>query len=91
LEPVLTDQIVPRERHNWGNDNLDGEAIGGAMEDRDSFYYRAIRTKLGDAPRAQYDILPDTPTKALFELYQLEQVSGNAGPETRPSGRAKNT
>jgi hypothetical protein len=52
------------------------------MEDRDSFYYRAIRTKQGDAPRAQYDLKeppPDTPTKALFELYQLERIAGNAG------------
>jgi hypothetical protein len=51
------------------------------MDDRDSFYYRAIRTKLGDAPRAQYDLLPDTPTKALFELYQLERAAGNARPD----------
>jgi hypothetical protein len=64
--------------------------MGGAMEDRDSFYYRAIRTKVGDAPRAQYDLLPDTPTKALFELYHLEHVAGSAGPDPRPSGRAKN-
>jgi hypothetical protein len=52
-----------------------------AMDDRDSFYCRAIRTKLGDAPRAQYDLLPDTPTKALFELYQLERAAGNACPD----------
>jgi hypothetical protein len=61
------------------------------MEDRDSFYYRAIRTNLGDARRAQYDVLPDTPTKALFELYQLERVAGNAGRHPGPSGRAENT
>ena len=48
------------------------------MEDRDSFYYRAIRTKPGDAQRPQYDPkepLPDTPTKALFELYQQESIA----------------
>jgi hypothetical protein len=64
------------------------------MQDRDSFYYRAIRTKLGDAARTQYDLnepLPDTPTKALFELYKLERVAGNAGRDQRPSGRAQNT
>ena len=51
------------------------------MDDRDSFYYRAIRTKLGDAPRAQTDLLPDTPTKALFELYQLERAAGKGSPD----------
>jgi hypothetical protein len=65
--------------------------MGGAVEDRDSFYYRAIRTKPGDASRAQYNLLQDTPTKALFELYHLERVGGNADPDTGPSGRAKNT
>jgi hypothetical protein len=61
----------------------------GAVEDRDS--YRAIRTKLGDASRAQYDLLPDTPTKALFEPYQMERVGRNAGSNPRPPGAAKNT
>jgi hypothetical protein len=64
------------------------EAVGGAMQDRDSFYYRAIRTKLGDAPRTHYDLddpLPQTPTKALFELYEQERVaaSGSENPRTR--------
>jgi hypothetical protein len=86
---VPGNQIVPRERHGWGNHVSDVEATGGAMEDRDSFYYRAIRTKLGDASRAQYDLLPDTPTKALFELYQMERVGRNAGSDPRPPGGAK--
>jgi hypothetical protein len=54
--------------------------------DRDSFYDRAIRTKLGDVPRAHYDPkepLPETPAKALFELYERESVAasgiGSAG------------
>jgi hypothetical protein len=61
------------------------EAVGGAMQDRDSFYYRAIRTKLGDAPRTHYDLddpLPQTPTKALFELYEQERVAAS-GSENR--------
>jgi hypothetical protein len=29
--------------------------LGGAMQDRDSFYHRAIRTKLGEAMRAQQE------------------------------------
>jgi hypothetical protein len=45
------------------------------MQDRDSFYYRAIRTKLGDALRAQYDLkqpLPEPLAKTLFELDRQE-------------------
>jgi hypothetical protein len=41
------------------------------MQDRDSFYYREIRTKIGDALRAQYDVkepLPEPLTKILLEL-----------------------
>ena len=41
------------------------------MQDRDSFYYRAIRTKIGDALRAQYDVkepLPEPFAKILLEL-----------------------
>jgi hypothetical protein len=56
------------------------------MQDLDSFYYRAIRTKLGDAARMQYDLkepLPDAPIKALFKLYEQERVgargTGNGG------------
>jgi hypothetical protein len=30
------------------------------MQDRDSFYHRAMRTKIGDARRAQHDPLPAT-------------------------------
>jgi hypothetical protein len=56
------------------------------MQDRDSFYYRAIRTKLGDAPRTLYDLddpLPQTPTKALFELYEQERVAANGSENPR--------
>ena len=45
------------------------------MHDRDSFYYRAIRTKLGDALKAQYDLkqpLPEPLAKALLELDRQE-------------------
>jgi hypothetical protein len=41
------------------------------MQDRDSFYYRAIRTKIGDALRAQYDVkepLPEPLAKILLEF-----------------------
>jgi hypothetical protein len=37
------------------NDGFTREAIGGVMQDRDSFYCRAIRTRLGDAQRAQQE------------------------------------
>jgi hypothetical protein len=41
------------------------------MQNRNSFYYLAIRTKIGDALRAQYDLnepLPETLITALSEL-----------------------
>jgi hypothetical protein len=43
------------------------------MHDRDSFYRRAIRTKIGDALRAKYDLsepLSEPLTKALLKLDQ---------------------
>jgi hypothetical protein len=50
--------------------------MAGAMQDRDSFYYRAIRTKLGDAQGDDpKEPLPETPTKALFELFQHEKIA----------------
>jgi hypothetical protein len=42
---------------------------------KDSFYYRAIRTKIGAALRAQYDLtepLPDRLAELLGELEQRE-------------------
>jgi hypothetical protein len=47
--------------------------MGMLMQDRDSFYYRAIRTKLGDTLKAQYDLkqpLPEPLTRALLKLDQ---------------------
>jgi hypothetical protein len=67
------------------------EAVGGAMQDRDSFYYRAIRTKLGDVARTQYDLkepLPETPTKELFELYEKERVAAGATGNPWTRGRS---
>jgi hypothetical protein len=52
-------------------DRREGAPGGAAMQDRDSFYYRAIRTKIGDALRAQYDVkepLPEPLAKILLEL-----------------------
>jgi hypothetical protein len=60
------------------NHGFTREAMGGVMQDRDSFYNRAIRTKLGVAPRDdQKEPLPDPSTKALFELYQQEKVAAD--------------
>jgi hypothetical protein len=42
------------------------------MHNRDSFYYRAIRTKLGDALRAQYDLSEPLPEA----LQNLDQPKG---------------
>jgi len=66
------------------------ETMGGNMQDRDSFYFRAIRTRLGDAARTQYDPkepLPETPTKALFELYEQERAAASGTRALRPRGR----
>jgi hypothetical protein len=64
--------------------------MGGVMQDLDSFYYRAIRTKLGDAANIQYnqkEPLTDAPIKTLFELYEQERVAvsgiGNPGARSR--------
>jgi hypothetical protein len=67
------------------------EPMGGAMQDLDSFYYRVIRTKLADAPRTQHDPkgpLPETPTKALFQLYEQERDAASETGNLRPRGRA---
>jgi len=51
------------------------------MQDRDSFYYRAIRTKRGDALKALYDLkqpLPEPLAKTLFELDRQEGVAVRA-------------
>jgi hypothetical protein len=41
------------------------------MEDRDSFYYRAIRTKLGSAFRAQHNL-----NAPLSEPLKLDEAKG---------------
>jgi hypothetical protein len=46
------------------------------MHDRDSFYYRAIRTKLGDALRAQYDLSKPLPQPLTEALLNLDQPKG---------------
>jgi hypothetical protein len=48
------------------------------MQDQDSFYYRAIRTKLGNALKAQYDLkqpLPEPLAKGLLEIDRQEGVA----------------
>jgi hypothetical protein len=46
------------------------------MHDRDSFYYRAIRTKLGDTLRAQYDLSEPLPQPLTEALLKLDQPKG---------------
>jgi hypothetical protein len=61
------------------------------MQDRDSFYYRAIRTKRGDALKAQYDLkqpLPEPLAKTLFELDRQEGTVVRA-PRTLDQSRQK--
>jgi hypothetical protein len=48
------------------------------MQHQDSFYYLAIRTKLGDALRAKYHLnepLPKRFIKTFLELDQREEVA----------------
>jgi hypothetical protein len=53
------------------------------MYDRDSFYYRAIRTKIGDALRAQYDLslpLPNTSLALQLDEKPREKTPRAPGP-----------
>jgi hypothetical protein len=44
------------------------------MQDRDSFYHRAIRTKVGEAPRAQQeDVTTDAKEPKGLDLNDPEQ------------------
>jgi hypothetical protein len=54
-------------------EGLDAEARGdAAMQDRDSFYSRAIRTKIGDALRARYGLQESLPEPLATILLQLD-------------------
>jgi hypothetical protein len=46
------------------------------MHDRDSFYYCAIRTKLGDTLRAQYNLSEPLPQPLTEALLKLDQPKG---------------
>jgi hypothetical protein len=55
------------------------------MQDRDSFYYRAIRTKLSGASRAQHDLNDPRPgilRKPLSELGRQEGIA-TSGKESK--------
>jgi hypothetical protein len=63
---------------------------------RDSFYYRAIRTRIGAALRAQFDLsqpLPDRITALLTRLGKenapAEAVDVEPGTSTEPTGDAR--
>jgi hypothetical protein len=56
-----------------------------AMSDRDedfkdSFYYRAIRTRIGAALRAQFDLSQPLPERITALLTQLDKEPGGAAP-----------
>jgi hypothetical protein len=71
LKPLSGRGRPPEARYQ----NLAAQALGSgaAMHDRDSFYYRAIRTKIGDALRAQYDLSLPLPHIFLALLMQLDE------------------
>ena len=50
----------------------------------DSFYYRAIRTKIGEALRSRLLPMEPPPERLLDLLQQLDQPSGAAGTEEKP-------
>jgi hypothetical protein len=56
------------------------------MHDRDSFYYRAIRTKIGDALRAQYDLSLPVPHTFLALLMQLDEKARENAPRAPEPG-----
>jgi hypothetical protein len=77
IEPALVELVLDDLAVDLNTFNLEpGRSqvrIWGPMHNRDSHCYRAIRTKLGDALRAQYDLsdpLPEPLTEALLRLDQ---------------------
>jgi hypothetical protein len=56
------------------------------MQDRNSFYYRAIRTKFGDAVRAQHNVNDPPPNTLKKPLSELGQQEGVATGEKEPKG-----
>jgi hypothetical protein len=48
---------------------------------RDSFYYRAIRTRIGAALRAQFDLSQPLPDRITALLTRLGQENGGAPAE----------
>jgi hypothetical protein len=61
---------------------------------RDSFYYRAIRTRIGAALRAQYDLSQPLPARITALLALLGKENGEAPADTGsgtgedPAGKA---
>ena len=47
---------------------------------RDSFYYRAIRTRIGAALRAQFDLSQPLPDRITALLARLDKEHGGAAP-----------
>jgi hypothetical protein len=83
LKPLSGRGRPPEARYQ----NLAAQALGSgaAMHDRDSFYYRAIRTKIGDALRAQYDLSP-LPHTFLAILMQLDEKARENAPRAPMPG-----
>jgi hypothetical protein len=52
----------------------------------DSFYYRAIRTKIGEALRSQLLAREPAPERLLDLLQELDQPGGEGKPQ-RPEGQ----
>jgi hypothetical protein len=52
----------------------------------ESFYYRAIRTRIGDALRAQYDVSEPLPRTFLTLLMQLDGEPKENAPRTPEKG-----
>jgi hypothetical protein len=57
-------------------------------EFRDSFYYRAIRTRIGAALRAQFDVSQPLPDRITALLTLLGKDNGAVAPEPSEQGTA---
>jgi hypothetical protein len=57
-------------------------------EFRDSFYYRAIRTRIGAALRAQFDVSQPLPDRITALLTLLGKDNDDVAPEPSEQGTA---
>jgi hypothetical protein len=79
------DQAIARHINDSGMAE-DLRAIERSNDFSDSFCYRAIRTRIGDALRAQYDVSEPLPRTFLTLLMQLDGEPKENAPRAPEGG-----